>query len=89
MRALNFSGREASVLRAIDFALGTLGADIVLRCRMDPQDALDILNGLLDIGYIETSPVQQTHVQRWNFSTTMFEVNPAFAHELKKALVRR
>jgi len=89
MKQMHFSGREASILRAIDFATGSVGAEIVLRSRMDAEDALDILNGMLDVGYIETTPNQQTHVDRWAFSTTMFEVNPAFAHELKKSLLRR
>lgn len=85
---MKFSGREACILRSIDIANGTIGADILLRTRMDAQEALDILNGMLDMGFIETVPSQQMHVQRWAFNTTMFEVNPAFAHDLKKALVR-
>jgi hypothetical protein len=89
MREMNFSGREACVLRAIDMALGTIGADIVLRTRMEPQEALDILNGMLDMGFVEISNGQQHHVTRWAFNTTMFEVNPAFVHDLKKALIRR
>jgi len=88
MKLMRFSGREASVLRAVDFAIGTIGADIVLRTRMDAQEALDILNSFLDAGYIETVPAQQYHVERRAFYTTMFEVNPAFVHELKKSLIR-
>ena len=88
MRDMKFSGREACILRSIDMANGTIGADILLRTRMEAQEALDILNGMLDMGFLETNPPQQTHVQRWVFNTTMFEVNPAFAHDLKKALVR-
>jgi hypothetical protein len=89
MRVLKFSGREASVIRAIDFATGTSGAEILLKTRIDAQEALDILNSLLDVGYVETNPAQQTHVERKAFYHMMFEVNPAFVHELKKALVRR
>ena len=75
--------------------LGELGdvykrhADIVLRTRMEPQEALDILNGMLDMGFVEISNGQQNHVTRWAFNTTMFEVNPAFVHDLKKALIRK
>jgi DNA-binding MarR family transcriptional regulator len=85
---MNFSGREGSVLKAIDFSNGTSGADILVRTRMDALEVLDILNSLLDIGYIETSPAQQTHVERRLLYSTLFEVNPAFVHELKKALKR-
>jgi hypothetical protein len=88
MRVMSFSGREGAVLRAIDFSCGTAGADILVRTRMDALEVLDILNSLLDIGYVETVPAQQTHVERRALYTTMFEVNPAFIHELKKALKR-
>jgi hypothetical protein len=86
---MKFSGREACILRSIDMANGTIGADILLRTRMEAQEALDILNGMLDMGFLEINPSQQTHVTRWAFNTTMFEVNPAFAHDLKKALIRK
>jgi hypothetical protein len=89
MKLMHFSGRETAILRAIDFANGTAGDEILVRTRMDAQEALDILNSFLDIGYIETNPFQQTHVERRALYSTMFEVNPAFVHELKKALVRR
>jgi hypothetical protein len=88
MRLLKFSGREAAVVRAIDFANGANGADILLRTRIDAQEALDILNSLMDVGYVETNPPQQHHVERRAFYNTQFEVNPAFVHELKKSLVR-
>ena len=88
MKLLKFSGREASVLRAIDFTTGTLGAEVVVKTRIDPQEALDILNGLLDAGYIETNPPQQNHVERSSFYWTMFEVNPAFIHQLRKSVAR-
>ena len=85
---MKFSGREAAIIRAIDFATGTIGAEILVKTRLDAQDALDILNGLLDAGFIETNPPQQEHVQRNAFYMMTFEVNPAFIHELRKALVR-
>jgi DNA-binding MarR family transcriptional regulator len=88
MKQLKFSGREASILRAIDFTNGTLGAEIVVRTRIEPEEALDILNSLLDSGYIETNPPQQEHVERKAFYMMMFEVNPAFIHQLRKSLVR-
>lgn len=89
MRLLKFSGREASIIRAIDFATGTTGAEVLVKTRIEPQEALDILNSLMDAGYIETNPPQQAHVEPTVFSDTMFEVNPAFVHQLKQSLVRR
>ena len=88
MKTLKFSGREASVLRAIDFATGTIGAEILVKTRIEPMDALDILNGLLDVGFIETNPPQQEHVSPRAFYRTLFEVNPAYIHNLREALIR-
>ena len=89
MRELKFSGRECAVLRAIDFATGTNGAEIVVKTRIEPADACDILNGLLDVGFIETNPASQERVAVERFYHTHFEVNPAYIHPLKKALIRR
>jgi len=87
MKTLKFSGREASVIRAIDFATGTLGAEILVKTRIEAQDALDILNGLLDAGFIETNPPQQEHVELKAFYHTLWEANPAYVREMRKALI--
>jgi len=88
MKIMKFSGRELAVIRALDYTSGTLGAEILLKTRINEDDALDILNGLLDAGYIETNPAQFSHVTPADFYNTIFEVNPAYAHELRKTLVR-
>lgn len=88
MKNLKFSGREAAVIRAIDFATGTIGAEILVKTRIEAQEALDILNALLDAGFIETTPSQSDHVELKPFYSTIFEVNPAYAHDLRKSLIR-
>jgi hypothetical protein len=88
MKQLRFSGRETAVIRAIDFANGTIGGEILVKTRLDAEEAMDILNGLLDAGYVETNPPQQEHVKIENFHLLMYEINPAFAHDLKKAMIR-
>jgi DNA-binding MarR family transcriptional regulator len=88
MKQLRFSGRETCILRAIDFANGSLGAEIIHKTRLDAQEAMEILNSLLDAGYVETNPPQQEHVKIEQFDALHYEVNPAFAHELKKVMVR-
>jgi hypothetical protein len=88
MKTMKFSGRETSVLRAIDFATGTTGAEILVKTRIEAQDALDILNSLLDAGYLETNPPQQEHVELKAFYHVLWEVNPAYAHELRKTFIR-
>jgi len=85
---MKFSGREAAVVRAIDFATGTIGAEILVKTRIEAADVLDILNALLDAGFIETNPPQQGHVELKAFYHTIFEANPAYIHEMRKALIR-
>ena len=88
MKTIKFSGRELSVLRAIDFATGTIGSEILLRTRMDAEEALDIMNGLLEVGFMETNPARFGRVELAEFETTIFETNPAYTHELKRAIIR-
>jgi len=88
MKTLKFSGRETSVIRAIDFATGTIGAEILVKTRIDAEDVLDILNSLLDAGFIETNPPQQEHVAPKALYHTIFEINPAYAHDLRKTFIR-
>lgn len=88
MRQIKLSGRESAVLRAIDFSLGTSGADIVERTSIDPDEVADILNGLIELGYAETVPPTES-VTTASLPATMFEVNPSYAQELKAFLVRR
>lgn len=89
MKNLKLSGRESAVFRAVDFATGTIGAEILVKTRIEAQDAVDILNSFLDAGYIETNPPQQDHVELNAFYHTIFEINPAYAHDIKKALIHR
>jgi hypothetical protein len=88
MKKMKFSGRELAVLRAVDFATGTTGAEIAERTRIEPDELLDILNGLLDAGYVETIPAVE-RVCAEAFEETLFEVNPAYVHELRGAIIRR
>jgi hypothetical protein len=89
MRLLKFSGREAAIVRAIDFATGTLGAELLVRTRIGAEEVVEIINGLMDAGYVETNPPRHGHVERGEFYWTMFEANPAFVHQLREATARR
>lgn len=88
MKKMKFSGREMAALRAIDFATGTTGAEIMDRTRIEPDELLDILNGLLDAGYVETIPMCE-RLKAEALADALFEVNPAYVHELRGAIVRR
>jgi hypothetical protein len=88
MKKIKMSGREISVLRAIDFSLGTLGGEIMERTHIERGDLIDILNSLMDIGYVETNPASK-HVDFGALEETVFEVNPSYALDLKEAIKRR
>ena len=88
MRQIKLSGREQAVIRSIDYASGSTGAEIAAHTQLDPTDLADLLHSLCDVGYLEPTPYTETI----NFSTykdLRFEVNPAYAQDLKIALRRR
>ena len=88
MRNSKLTGREVSVVRAIGFADAILGAEIQENTRMEPEDVTDTLNSLLSAGFAECIPYRD-EVQMAEMPVTSFELNPAYAHELKAALLRR
>ena len=85
MKKIKLSGRERAVLRSIDFATGTSGEDIVTRTNMELEDLVDILNGLMAVGYVEVLPFAETTTAK-ALSAAMFEVNPSYALDLREAL---
>ena len=85
MKNIRLSGREATVVRSLGFGLGMNGTDLVEHARMPDADLVDVLNGLMEVGYVECTPfAEQTTVAA--LPTTEYEVNSAYAHELKNAL---
>ncbi len=87
MRLIKLTGREATVVRAIGFTEGMLGSDIQDFTRMEAQDITDVLNGLISAGFVESLPYRE-HVDLADMPATAFETNPAYVHELKRALIR-
>jgi hypothetical protein len=85
MREIKLTGREATVVRAIGFAESMLGAEIQDFTRMELEDVTDTLNGLIAAGFVESIPYFE-QIQLAEMPVTAFEVNPAYAHELKQAL---
>lgn len=88
MKQMKFSGRELSVLRAIDFSMGSSGEEIVERTNIQPEEVLSVLSGLMEVGFVETTPPVE-HVEPSALDGTKFEINPSYAHDLKEALKRR
>ncbi len=87
MRTIKLSGREQSVVRAIGFANSMLGAEIQDYVRMESDDVTDILNSLMAAGFVESIPYSE-QIDLAGMPVTAFEVNPAYSHELKRALMR-
>lgn len=87
MRRIKLSGREIAVIRTAEYESSIAGKDIRERTHMELEDIVDVVNGLLDAGFMETHPPSE-HVARETFDTTMFEVNPAYIQELRAATRR-
>jgi hypothetical protein len=88
MRHIKLTGREASVVRAIGFSEGMLGAEILDSTHMDPEDVTDTLNSLLSAGFVETVPYRD-QVEMAEMPVTSFEMNPSYSQDLKAAMYRR
>jgi DNA-binding IclR family transcriptional regulator len=88
MKEIKLTGREMAVLKAIDYANGSTGTEITEHTHIEPEDVVDILNGLCEVGYIEPSPfVEKVSVA--DYAARLFEVNPSYAQQLNEALRRR
>ena len=87
MKQIKLSGREMAVLRSIDYATGNTGNEIRERTAIDGSDVADILNALLEIGYVEVFPPVEP-VTFFNYAESRFEINPSYALQLKEAMRR-
>lgn len=87
MKQIKLTGRERSVLRYIDWNSGTRGDELLDLTKLEPEDLVDVLNGLMEVGYVEVVPyAHQTSIETFREKT--FEVNPGYALELKAAMMR-
>jgi hypothetical protein len=88
MRHIKLTGREATVVRSIGFTEAMMGAEIQDCTHMAVDDVTDTLNSLMSAGFVESIPFCE-EVQIAEMPVTAFELNPAYASELKQALYRR
>ena len=86
-KQIKLSGRELGVLRAIGFGLGITGRELMDRTNIAPDDLVDILNTLLDIGYMETTSAKERTTMA-ELETENFEINPSYSNDLKHAMRR-
>lgn len=87
MKQIKLTGRERTVLRHIDFATGTSGAELLGRTRLDTEDLVAVINGLMEVGFAQMEPYAEATDER-TFRDKLFEVNPSYALELKAAMSR-
>jgi hypothetical protein len=88
MRHIKLTGRETTIVRAIGFTDAMMGAELQDMCHMDGDDVTDTLNSLMSAGFVESVPYYD-EVQLAEMPVTAFELNPAYANELRQALYRR
>ena len=87
MRQIKLTGREATIVRAIGFTESMLGTEIQDHARMESEDLTDTLNSLLAAGFVQSIPYAE-QIQLAEMPVTAFEINPAYAHEIRLAIVR-
>jgi hypothetical protein len=87
-RQIKLNGREQALLRTIGFGLGITGAELLERMSMIPDELADVLNSMLDSGYVEVASMKH-HITAKELPAETFELNPAFTTDLKEALKRR
>lgn len=88
MKMIKLSGRESSIVRAVDFAIGTPGSDLFERTRIELDELTALINGLMAVGFLECTPHCESLTEQ-TVMTALIEVNPGYAHELKAALYLR
>lgn len=88
MKKIKLSGREMAVVRAIDFATGTPGNEMFERTRIEMEELVGTINGLIEVGFVETMPYHNSITMEMLPKVTL-EINPGYAQELKSALIRR
>jgi hypothetical protein len=87
MKQIKLSGRERSVLRYIDFTTGSIGSELQENTKLEPEDLVAVLNGLMSAGYVEMVPYAE-ETNEATYHDKMFEVNPSYAQELRAAMSR-
>ena len=88
MKQIKLTGRERSVLRVLDFATGNTGEELLESSRLEADDLVAVLCGLMSPGYLEMSPYAEEAAEE-TFRTARFDINPSYAQELRAAMAQR
>lgn len=88
VRSIKLTGREITIVRSIGFTEAMLGGELQDLTKMELEDITDAINGLISAGFIESVPYKE-EVPMAEVVAMAFEVNPAYAHDLRRALTQR
>jgi len=87
MKQIKLSGREKAVLRYMDWATGSTGTELMEATKLEPEDLVAVLNGLMEVGYVEMNPYAD-QTDEMTYAEKIFEVNPGYALDLKEAMAK-
>ncbi len=73
------------MVRSLGFGLAVSGEELLENTRIALDDLADVLSGLMEVGYVESTPFSERTTPEV-LPKTEYEVNSAYAHELKAAL---
>lgn len=65
-----------------------LGTEIQDMSHLEPDDMTDTINALMAAGFVQCIPFKE-QIDLAEVPVTSFEVNPAYVHELREAILRR
>ena len=88
MKQIKLTGRERSVLRVLDFTAGNTGEELLESSRLEADDLVAVLSGLMGPGYLEAEPYAEEAALE-TFRTSRFDINPSYAQELRAAMAQR
>ena len=88
MKQIKLTGRERSVLRVLDFAAGNTGEELMESSRLEADDLVAVLSGLMGPGFLEMAPYAE-EASLETFRTAHFDINPSYAQEIRAAMAQR
>lgn len=88
MKQIKLTGRERSVLRVLDFVGGNTGEELLESTRLEADDLVSVLSGLMGPGYLEMSPYGEEAALE-TYASARFDINPSYAQELRAAMAQR
>jgi hypothetical protein len=84
-REINLSGGEISILKALGLSGAPVQGKILIQRSddMEAAEVLDVLDGLITVGYVLSSKVNVNNME--DVEHAFFRVNPSYARDLRDA----